>query len=99
MRAFALAAACLLGACSANTLVRFDGTGGAPAVGGSVSGGSVELDVRAGAAAAALLALGAVAAALHGAPAGAPLQDATRRDHVQDCTRPIEDSGANLSCR
>jgi hypothetical protein len=102
MRALAASAALvLLAACSANTLVRSDaGPALTPPPGVSVSRGAVGVDSRGGSGVAALLTLGVIAAALHGAPLGPEARlSESRRVNAQDCTRPIEDSSANLSCR
>jgi len=77
-------------------------SGAPPAAGTSVVSGSAGLHVNAsGAAAAAFVALGVVAAAiadLRNPRPGAPQMDPGRTVSDQDCSKPIESVG-NLRCR
>lgn len=93
--------ALLLGGCSGYSGVRPD------------AGTTAGLNVRLGATASDLVVLGILAAAMYDseadrrrsrlAPLGfdpvAPPLDETRSIHEQDCTRPLEETGANLRCR
>lgn len=68
---------------------------------GSVSGTYLGLDVQSGSAAGAIIAIGALGAMYGSGETGAKppalLEGRTVRE--QDCTRPLEDPGANLRCR
>lgn len=118
VRAIILIAVLALAGCSAHTAVRLGSGSANVAPGTSVSTSSLSLRVQTSNTAGVLIALGAVAAAIHGGDregyglrfranpflavqpeAAAPQQDAARRVHEQDCSRPIEDLTANLRCR
>jgi hypothetical protein len=103
----------LLTACSSQANVRAGFSGGAGGSAGTTSTGSqVSAYSQSGSVLGPLLAIGILAAAWYGGdaerhafgvfPGGSgpvPPLDESRRVNVQDCTRPIEDAGANLRCR
>ncbi len=102
----------LLASCSSATQIRL-GSGGArsaPPPGTSVSGAEVAIDIRSGSALAAIAAAAALGIVLNrdqpvleDRPEAIfprlPAMDERRAVNVQDCTRPIERTGANLMCR
>lgn len=93
MRRVAILLSVLAAGCASHTQV---------AVGaGSASGTYLGIDVQSGSAAGAIIAIG-VMGAIYGsgdAPAKPPPLAEGRTVREQDCTKPLEDPGANLRCR
>jgi len=113
MRIASLVCIAVLAGCGAHTNVRVGSGAGVPP-GTTVLRSSVGVHVESGSAAAALVAAGILAAAWHAdererdrsgnraglfAGAGAAPLAEWRRVNAQDCTRPIADASANLSCK
>jgi hypothetical protein len=97
-----IAALALLCAACSHTTVNVQGGGiGSPGFlpGTSVSGGSVGVHVNGASAAAVLLGIAVLGIAAHAPHVSPPVMDEARRVQRVDCTRPIEDWSANLSCR
>jgi hypothetical protein len=99
---------------SGNVRVGLSGNTGGVAPGTASAGASLTAQIASATVAGTLITVGMLAAAWHGAEAdrlagrygsefapNAPLPplDGSRRVNEQDCTRPIEDGGANLKCR
>jgi len=93
MRHLAILLCALAAGCASHTQV---------AVGaGSASGTYLGIDVQSGSALGAVIAIGALGAMYGsgGEPTKPPALLEGRTVREQDCTRPIEDPGANLRCR
>ena len=67
--------------------------------GASISGGGVSARVSDGPAFGAVIGAGILSVIFGGAPRKPPELDQSRAVQEQDCTRPIENPGANLRCR
>jgi len=101
----------LFAGCSSQANVRAGLSGGVQG-GGASAGSQVSAQVQSGSVFGTLLAVGILAAVWYGEdreryvfgafPSSSgpmPPLDESRRVNEQDCTRPIEDTGANLRCR
>ncbi len=81
------------------------GNTGAPATqpgvgpGGSISSSSVNARIGDASALGAVVGVAVLGVLLGGEQSGPPELDASRTINEQDCTKPVEDSGANLRCR
>ncbi|MGA8007450.1 MAG: hypothetical protein WCA17_15245 [Burkholderiales bacterium] len=93
MRHVAILLCALAAGCASHTQV---------AVGaGSASGTYLGIDVQSGSVVGAVIAIGALGAMYgsSGEPTKPPALLESRTVREQDCTRPLEDPGANLRCR